>query len=276
MEYPDRSRPPIRWARSPDNVIELRIQKGGEERTVHIGGAEIVVGRSTECDVVIDERYVSSRHIKILHGLVVEDLESLNGTFLDGTKLKGAASIAGRTIQLGAEEEDVRIQVILPHASGADDQAPDDLAHAAAATVRRLFDPEFHPLLERMRRERDELTRRIAVLTTDESDEHLAAAQTAQSLTALMRRENQLDLLFGGSDPSAWLLAETLAFLRRAEQSLEAMAASFAETPVPAPSLDELLTAVLRDPLDPRHRAAFRDHLRRLARDCADGILRAS
>ncbi len=51
----------------------------------------IYIGRSEECDYVIDDRQVSRKHAVIKHtekGYVIEDLESKNGTFVNGNAVK--------------------------------------------------------------------------------------------------------------------------------------------------------------------------------------------
>ena len=51
----------------------------------------IYIGRSPECDYVIDDRQVSRRHAVIIrtgNGYVIEDLDSKNGTFLNGVTVK--------------------------------------------------------------------------------------------------------------------------------------------------------------------------------------------
>lgn len=53
---------------------------------------EIVAGRDHDCDVVLDERQVSRQHIIIRRAgeeYVIEDLNSKNGTWVNGEQLKG-------------------------------------------------------------------------------------------------------------------------------------------------------------------------------------------
>lgn len=52
----------------------------------------IVVGRGEECDLVVAERQVSRQHIRVFKeddAYFVEDLESRNGTWVNGQQLKG-------------------------------------------------------------------------------------------------------------------------------------------------------------------------------------------
>jgi hypothetical protein len=79
---------------------------GGLERDRRfdlIGGLSI--GRSKEADVRIDDRYASSIHARVFSRegrFYVEDMNSTNGTLLNGATLHGEADlIDGDTIQIG-------------------------------------------------------------------------------------------------------------------------------------------------------------------------------
>jgi DNA-binding winged helix-turn-helix (wHTH) protein len=63
-----------------------------------------VLGRDPSADVQIDDATVSRRHASITVGetVALQDLESKNGTFIDGTRLESSASLAdGQTFVLG-------------------------------------------------------------------------------------------------------------------------------------------------------------------------------
>jgi hypothetical protein len=52
----------------------------------------VVIGRGEECDIVVPERQVSRQHIRIYKeddAYFIEDLESKNGTWVNGQQLKG-------------------------------------------------------------------------------------------------------------------------------------------------------------------------------------------
>ena len=58
---------------------------------------EIVIGRSSELDMVLVEDMVSRRHAKISstdHELFIQDVGSTNGTFVNGEKIAGVARLA--------------------------------------------------------------------------------------------------------------------------------------------------------------------------------------
>lgn len=55
----------------------------------------LVIGRDPNCDQMLDHPMVSWRHLKLMRsrdGFVVEDLDSTNGTFLNGDRINGRAS----------------------------------------------------------------------------------------------------------------------------------------------------------------------------------------
>src|SRR5690606_11225637 len=57
---------------------------------------EMLLGRGTDADIVLPERQVSRYHLKILYRdgrYYLEDLDSKNGTFLNGQQVKGTTSI---------------------------------------------------------------------------------------------------------------------------------------------------------------------------------------
>lgn len=91
--------------RGPDGW--LVVERGGglesEQRFDLIGG--LSVGRSKEADVRIDDRYASSIHARVFSRegrFYVEDMNSTNGTLLNGATLHGEADlIDGDTIQIG-------------------------------------------------------------------------------------------------------------------------------------------------------------------------------
>jgi hypothetical protein len=85
----------------------LVVERGGglerDQRFDLIGGLSI--GRSKEADVRIDDRYASSIHARVFSRegrFYVEDMNSTNGTLLNGATLHGEAeAIDGDTIQIG-------------------------------------------------------------------------------------------------------------------------------------------------------------------------------
>ena len=92
-------------SRGPDGWL-IAERGGGLERDHRfdlIGGLSI--GRSKEADIRIDDRYASSIHARVFSRegrFFVEDMNSTNGTLLNGATLQGEAeAIDGDTVQIG-------------------------------------------------------------------------------------------------------------------------------------------------------------------------------
>jgi predicted component of type VI protein secretion system len=72
----------------------MLLMKGGQVLSEHPlpPGAELVVGRSEGCEVTIADSSVSRLHARLVadgEGVYVEDLGSANGTFVDGSRVRG-------------------------------------------------------------------------------------------------------------------------------------------------------------------------------------------
>ena len=69
-------------------------------------GAEMVIGRIPGCDQVIDLPMISSRHARLFREgdrILIEDLRSSNGTFVNGTRVEGTVVLnSGDEVGLGS------------------------------------------------------------------------------------------------------------------------------------------------------------------------------
>jgi len=89
-------------------MLHISILYPEESRqTVLIPEKGLLIGRSPYCDLYIEDEYVSARHCKIFYEqeeLFIEDQNSTNGTFVDGTQVKKSSLKEGQGIQIGITE----------------------------------------------------------------------------------------------------------------------------------------------------------------------------
>jgi hypothetical protein len=96
---PDRAARPL----SAGGAAGRALLVGDGKRTV-LSGSTLVLGRSRECDLVIDDPNVSRRHAEVRRdgdGWVVSDLGSTNGVKVNGRRVEEAPLAEGDEITLG-------------------------------------------------------------------------------------------------------------------------------------------------------------------------------
>jgi pSer/pThr/pTyr-binding forkhead associated (FHA) protein len=67
-------------------------------------GDRTLIGRSPDCDIFLDDVTVSRRHAELLRegdGLVIRDLGSLNGTFVNRRRIESAVLEDDDELQIG-------------------------------------------------------------------------------------------------------------------------------------------------------------------------------
>ncbi len=68
----------------------LRVSKGKQEGLTLPLGEGVKIGRASDCQLILDDDYVSTRHAQIVRtdtGYVVEDLGSTNGTYVNNERV---------------------------------------------------------------------------------------------------------------------------------------------------------------------------------------------
>jgi transcriptional regulator with AAA-type ATPase domain len=98
-------------------TLSLLIGRGTEARRVQIGKRPITLGTAESCDVVLHDRCVSARHCRFEpsdDGVIVRDLASRNGTWVDGVRAFVARIGPGARIRIGRTD----LTVVAPGASG--------------------------------------------------------------------------------------------------------------------------------------------------------------
>ncbi|MEA2458137.1 MAG: hypothetical protein QOC95_1109 [Thermoleophilaceae bacterium] len=73
----------------------------------------LTVGRSSDCDVVVGERSVSRHHAELRHDdhddWTVRDLDSTNGTWVNGARVREARIAGGDVLSLGGLRMELRL-----------------------------------------------------------------------------------------------------------------------------------------------------------------------
>jgi two-component system, NtrC family, response regulator GlrR len=125
-------------ARRRGIVVALRA-KDGTEYPLPAEPARLVVGSAPNCDLVLDDPYVSGTHCilerKSGGALLVRDRRSRNGTLIDGNAVEAAELPVGARLALG------RTTLVAV-------AAPDGRADAAALSALRGRDPAFRATVD--------------------------------------------------------------------------------------------------------------------------------
>ena len=82
----------------------LEIIKSGNAKGIKEGSfipirSDLTIGRKEGNSIVMTDQHVSGNHAKIIvrnNGLFLEDLNSTNGTYLNGSKIKGRSKLSNK------------------------------------------------------------------------------------------------------------------------------------------------------------------------------------
>gem|GEM_PF-1477151 len=106
----------------------------GLDLPTQLTNEEYELGRSSSCSIVIRDASISRRHARLLRKdetVIVEDLQSRNGTFLNGLAVKSAKLAVGDLLVLGA----------VPLLLTASPLTPAQIAQEIASTVKLRYQP---------------------------------------------------------------------------------------------------------------------------------------
>jgi pSer/pThr/pTyr-binding forkhead associated (FHA) protein len=88
-------------------ILRGRDQQGRELALRMMPGESWLIGRSSAADVVFDEALLSRLHCRLVvsaDGLRVDDLQSTNGTYVNGRRVDSATLVTGDRLQVGRLE----------------------------------------------------------------------------------------------------------------------------------------------------------------------------
>jgi serine/threonine-protein kinase len=121
-------------------IFEVAVVEGPDrgKRFVFRAPAEVVVGRSSTCEVPLSDAKISRRHCRVdvlPEGCVVRDLGSANGTRVNGIGIEAGALEDGDRIRVGDSVLDCSVQA---GAGGEDEHVDTELPAQALAGYRFL------------------------------------------------------------------------------------------------------------------------------------------
>ncbi len=119
-DAPTRTRPLAASVATLSGAFALTVSDGPDKgKTFALDGSRasrVLVGKSPACELRLADPHVSRRHLAldvVTSGLRITDLNSANGTFVNGIRVHDATLHGGELIRLG----DSTLSVVLVHTS---------------------------------------------------------------------------------------------------------------------------------------------------------------
>ncbi len=104
------------------------------QHNLELSPGQFLIGRSTDCQLSVDDPLVSRRHARLLvtdEAVYVEDLGSRNGVLVDGSRIDGRYRLRdGSKVTVGAQE------MVIVDAQRSPTGAPGSLTHADSSSLR--------------------------------------------------------------------------------------------------------------------------------------------
>jgi len=163
-------------------------------REIPIGTRPLTIGRAPDSDVHIDNLAVSDNHARVFaegDRLVIEDLLSLNGTYVNDARVERVALRDGDTIRIGKHE----LQLDTAHETSAGEAG-------GSANLRKAPAPKINETAVLDTQQQRELMRQTAAAGV--------AASAGRSSRADQLRQATLRVLRGRTDRPEYLLAGKL------------------------------------------------------------------
>lgn len=98
--------PPKRTKRPRGEPRVLVVTQGSQTgQSAALADGVIMIGRGADCQIILDDDYVSTRHARVVsgeNGVYVEDLGSTNGSYVNGQRITAPTTITmSDTVRIG-------------------------------------------------------------------------------------------------------------------------------------------------------------------------------
>ena len=98
--------PPKRTKRPRGEPRVLVVTQGSQTgQSAALADGVIMIGRGADCQIILDDDYVSTRHARVVsgeNGIYVEDMGSTNGSYVNGQRITAPTTITmSDTVRIG-------------------------------------------------------------------------------------------------------------------------------------------------------------------------------
>ena len=99
--------PAVEAERAPPGAMAILVIRSGGGRageSFHLSGERMTIGRSPDAEVFLDDVTVSRNHALLVRrgdGLFIDDLGSLNGTYVNRQRIESHKLVDGDELQIG-------------------------------------------------------------------------------------------------------------------------------------------------------------------------------
>jgi pSer/pThr/pTyr-binding forkhead associated (FHA) protein len=104
LQTPERPKKSRRKAKGQPRVMTIT-NGSNAGASAELADGMIMIGRGSDCQLILDDDYVSTRHARVVageNGIYIEDLGSTNGSYVNGLRITAPTTITLQdTVRIG-------------------------------------------------------------------------------------------------------------------------------------------------------------------------------